>query len=83
MSSLRESSKLTWKSSSTVEHINAGSFQRIADACELMAENHHDLVRDRDMYKRWYESSRESGDKLRNSNAALRGVITKLRKKLA
>ena len=60
--------------------IQLGAIQRIATACETMAKNHDALVRDRDLYRRWYENEKAVVARLQRSNAALRGVITKLRK---
>jgi hypothetical protein len=65
----------------TRDELKVGCFQRIADATEAMAKNHVQLQRDHDLYKRWYEEGRERADKLERSNAALRGQITKLKKK--
>lgn len=66
----------------TIENINAGSLQRIADACELMAKNQQALINDRDMYKRWYEEKRARCEKLGYSIRAYKAIITKLRRKL-
>ena len=76
METLRAQSKLR------LETINCGSLQRIADATELMARSHADLIAERDKYLKWYE--REMANKLRAQRyiSSLRGVITKLRKKL-
>jgi hypothetical protein len=41
MATLREASKQKWTSKNTIEHINAGSLQRIADATEAMAKKLH------------------------------------------
>jgi hypothetical protein len=61
--------------------INTGCLQRIADACELMAKNHNDLVEERD---RFQLIAREKTDHIRRQMrtiSTLRGVITKLKKK--
>ena len=50
MADFRGDSREVWTSAKTVEHINAGSLQRIADATELMARRHLDLIRERDEY---------------------------------
>jgi hypothetical protein len=70
------SDSLTW------EMLQTGSLQRIADATEAMAKNHIQLQQERERYKRWYDDERYERAKLEKSNAALRGQITKLRKKL-
>lgn len=60
--------------------INAGSFQRIADATELMAKNYQGLVNERDLYLCWYKESQARNTKKDLRIAALKGVITKLKK---
>lgn len=77
MSNFRESSQHNWSSNDTTEHINAGSLQRIADATEVMSKSWHDLLRERDMYLRWYEEEKEKSERYKRSNRALRGVITR------
>ena len=39
--------------------INTGCLQRIADAIEIMAKNHAELIEDRDKYERWFKSEAE------------------------
>ncbi len=56
MADFRGDSREVWTSAKTVEHINAGSLQRIADATELMARRHLDLIRERDEYERRYNA---------------------------
>jgi molecular chaperone GrpE (heat shock protein) len=79
MSTQREVSKQDWNGANTIENINSGSLQRIADATEKMASNYLSMERDRDNYKRWYEREVKKVKDLNLSNAALRGVITKLK----
>ena len=57
MADFRGDSREVWTSAKTVEHINAGSLQRIADATELMARRHLDLIRERDEYERRYKAA--------------------------
>lgn len=66
----------------TVDGINMGSLQRIADACEKMCQ-------DREGLERRLKSMEESRDRWwsqceceKYSNRALRGVITKLKRRL-
>lgn len=80
MSTFRDSSRENWNTQRTVEHINAGSLQRIADACELMAKNYAALIDERNCWKRWHDEEQERRIALERKNAALRGVITKLKK---
>ena len=64
------------------DELKLGALLRIADATEVMAHEYQKLINDRDLYKRWYNEARGSRDRLERSNAALRGQITKLRKRL-
>lgn len=80
---LREWSKGRWLPNSSkpdIEEIQSGCLQRIADATEMMSKNHDALVRDRDIYKRLFRDSKDRIEQLERSNAALRGVITRLKK---
>lgn len=77
----REASKQNWNSTNTVMDINSGSLQRIADATEKMASSYDNLRNDRDLYKKWYEEGNENRNKLERKISALRGVITKLKKR--
>ena len=81
---LRKLSKYDYRSSqgNTLEAIRTGSLQRIADATEIMAKNHNDLIRDRDYWKREWEWERDENERLRKSNAALRGHFNRLKKQL-
>ena len=63
--------------------LKLGALMRIADATEVMAREYQKLISERDMYKRMYDGARASRDHFDRSNAALRGQITKLRKRLA
>lgn len=77
----REHSKQNFESDKTVEHINAGSLQRIADATELMAKNYTNLQNDVDRYRGWYKEGREEIDRLNKRISGLKGVITKMKNK--
>lgn len=81
MSNMREASKKEWTSDDTREDINAGSFQRIADACELMARNHAALIAERDRYERWHKEEQARRQVLERRLIALRGVVTKLKRR--
>jgi hypothetical protein len=80
MASQREQSRKEWAGTDTVEDINSGCFQRIADACEKMAGNHIALQNDLDLYKRWYTEAMNKNDILQRRINAMKGVITKLKK---
>ena len=80
---LREQSRQTWHPNSAVpdaKEIQIGCLQRVADATELMAKNYATLIEDRNWYKRMAEDRYKEILKLRKSNSALRGVITKQKK---
>ncbi len=83
MPTMKESSKKEWTSADSIEHINTGSLQRIADACEKMAIRHTELIDRADKYERFYKRVVAQLDASERRNAALRGVITKLRRRAA
>lgn len=83
MATQRENSKQEWKGYGTLNDINAGSLQRIADATEKMAKNYVVLQNDLDNYKKWWEDRGRALDRLNRRISALKGQITKLRNKLA
>lgn len=80
MSNFREDSKKYWTSNTSVEHINAGSLQRIADAMELSCKNREQLERDYAYMRKARDSERECNRRLARSNAAFRGVIKRMKK---
>jgi hypothetical protein len=79
---MTQSSRRDWKSGDPVrlQHINAGSLQRIAAAVEAMSANYIGLQADLTYYKRLAEERSLRIQHLHRCNAALRGVITKLKK---
>ncbi len=44
MATLRDESRAGWTGSGTIETIQAGALQRIADAVEVMAKSNADLI---------------------------------------
>ncbi len=77
---LRDISKMTWIAcDKTLASINTGSLQRIADATELMARRHTELIRERDNYERYYREAQQRNQQLERCLAAAKGQITKLR----
>jgi len=64
----------------TPDDVKQGTLLRIADATELMARNYAELVRQRDMYLLWYNTEHENAARLKKQVAALRGVVTKMKK---
>lgn len=86
MTSLRDESRVNYRvrgERASTDELRTGALQRIADATEAMAKHHTELIRERDMYARLYDEQCDRAGKLERSNAALRGQITRLRKKLA
>lgn len=81
MANLREHSQMNFSSSGTLEQIQIGALQRIADATEKMASNYTALQNDRDLYMRWWKEQKAYSQKLARRISALQGVITKLKKK--
>jgi hypothetical protein len=78
----REESKGQWGQDTetlTIEQLTMGCMLRIADAVELMAKNHAELIRDRDRAVSSEKCWREEAHGIARSNNALRGVITKLK----
>lgn len=81
--SLREGSRLDYTSAEpfNLEKLQTGALLRMADATEVMAKNYNALLVQneqlRESLKFWRESSLSKDRKLN----ALRGVITKLKKK--
>ena len=85
MNTYREASKKDWRTrggTATDPEIDTGSLQRIADACELMASDHGRLLSDVGYWKRTSQHSSAEAERLYRSNAALRGHITRLKRKL-
>lgn len=80
----RDHSRINYGNSTgaaTLEQINSGSLQRIADATEAMAKNYTAMQEDRDRYKRWYEDQRAITLRLSRRITAFRGVITRMKKR--
>lgn len=81
----REESRRDWHREEvppTNDDLKLGCLQRIADATEMMARRYHDLIDERDKYKNAYKRVCLYEDRANRRIAALRGVITKLKKKL-
>lgn len=66
----------------TIEQLQLGALQRIADATERMAQSHEEILASRDRYKKWYEDAQRARKIDARSAAALRGQITRLRREL-
>lgn len=63
--------------------LRTGALLRIADATELMARRHAELVEQKERFERWYVEATRTIAARDRTIAALRGQITKLRKRLA
>lgn len=83
MASQREVSKQEWEGAANRDDINSGSLQRIADAVEKMASSYDNMRTERDRYQGYYKEQKQYKEAAQRENAALRGVITKLKKRLA
>jgi len=80
---LRETSKKQFDSNDTVEHINAGSLQRIADATQKMAANYIELQEELERYKRRYQQKCDILKVYERQISAYKGQITKLKRRYA
>lgn len=65
----------------TLEQINAGSLLRIADALELSAKDREKLERDYKYVRSARDEYRRRCESLERRIAAMKGVITKLKKR--
>lgn len=83
MPSYIEESKKYWErpTGATTDDLQLGCLQRIASAAEAISENSLSLIAARDFYKRRFEEATAKCDRISLSNRALRGVITRLKKK--
>lgn len=63
------------------EHLTLGCLQRIADATELMAKRYADLIGEKERAESSRDCWRREAERLTRSNNALRGQITKLKRK--
>lgn len=64
----------------TWQEVRDGALLRIADATEKMAQRHTELMRERDYYEQLANSRAEHIRRLERSNAALRGVIARMKR---
>ena len=62
------------------KYIGLGFMLRITEAVEAMAENHKELIRDRDNYEKWFRKESQRRRQLERKVSALRGHITRLKK---
>jgi hypothetical protein len=66
---------------STMEEIKVGAIQRIADGVEKMAGSYQSIIDSRDWYKMRYEDLTKEIRRLDRKNQALRGVITRMKRR--
>ena len=82
--SYREESKGNWgiyqEETLNLDQINTGAILRIADATEKMASNYVKMENELSYYKKQSLQRYDEIEKLRRSNAALRGVIKRMKK---
>lgn len=85
--SYREESRVNWgtnideKENISSEQISLGALLRIADASEAMAKNHLTLQDNYNFMKERRDYYRELSEKQERQIRALKGVITKLKRK--
>jgi IS1 family transposase len=65
----------------TNEEIQFGAILRIADATEAMAKNYTDLQNQLARYKQYWSDERKATERLKRSNASLRGHIARIKRK--
>jgi hypothetical protein len=62
-----------------LEQLRTGALLRIADAAELMAKRHQELIDERDHYRRLYEIEHLTLCSLKFTVRGLRGALTRAR----
>jgi len=79
----RDASKSSWSSRNwtpTVEEINCGNLQRIADATELMAKRYEELIQKAEFEERRANRYASRLETEQRRTAALRGVIGRMKR---
>lgn len=80
MATMRDVSRDQWTGQGSIDQINAGSLQRIADATEAMAKNYVALQDERDRLKRWLADAEARERALCRRLSATRGVVTRMKR---
>lgn len=85
MSDLKTESRRTWvlgseQTAPSHDQLKLGCLQRIADATEQTAKNHVELINARNRLQLEVDRLQSAYRTLERRNAALRGVITKLKR---
>jgi hypothetical protein len=80
MATFRDQSKAQYSAThpTPLDQINAGSLQRIADACELMSKDYANLLSQREQYKQWWYDAKAERDAAYKTVIGLRGQVGKL-----
>lgn len=85
--SYKEESRRDWGTDSklnlNLNQINTGALLRIADALETISSRYQTLIDENQFLKKRLRDSQGTAGRLQRSNAALKGVITKLRNNTA
>jgi hypothetical protein len=85
--SFRDASRQAWTPATgydiTDNQIQIGCLQRIADATELMAKRHQELISEKERAESSAKYWREASDRRDRQLIAARGQITKLKNRLA
>ena len=79
--SIRQMSKEDIPGSRTWDNVRIGAILRIADSAELMARNYRELLEERERFERYWRMEESRRIRAERSNAALRGYITRLKRK--
>ena len=82
----KEESRKSWGPTNErpvlIGDIQIGCLQRIADATELMAKNHKNLIEEKERFERWYKDERAQRESLERSIIAHKANCTRLKNKL-
>lgn len=85
--SYKDASRRNWGEEAglglTLEEINTGAMLRIADATEKMAEQHTELIRQRDYFEGEVQRLLATCEHLERSNASLRGHLKRAKKRMS
>lgn len=79
----REESRKNWsrEAQATMDDIKVGCLQRIADACELTAKRHQELIAANERLERSLKYHRDEAERLARRLNAMKGLVTKLKQK--
>lgn len=80
MSTIREDSKKSWTSNNSIEDINGGSLQRIADSLERIEKPYLKLLNDVEYYKKMANRRLMRIETLERSRNTYKGLYNKLKK---